>query len=320
MNKKSNINVRDKAKNVMSGKLTCKVRNVLTGETSVFHEDNIIKASAKEIMAMSLAPQRVWDPNAQEWVANTSIDDLSVRYMWFGTAADSVLETGFNYNGSLKEAIPISVSNTPLKRIEAVHLLNSYQPAGNAYNYDDVRPVLNEIVFETVMKADEYNEMPDTAGSDVILAEAGLVAAAEIELEDECNCTPDILFTGSENDGTAIPVTLTGSELISINPSSSKHTTIKAGDCIKIVASGNLKTDEHDIVDQHNAYYMVVSKLEDGRDLLLDRTPRNSDNEALTGSLGIYRVGHRMICYKKIPPFKKSYPLEITFSWSFLVG
>lgn len=320
MNRKhQKINIRDLSGKMAEGRLTMRIRNTITGEESTISDNNIIKVAAKEVMAINLAPPRVWDPNEQEWVDNSLSDDMSVRYMWFGTGSTSMLSSSFNYDGSLQEPILISTL-TPLKRIESVYLNNSYQPSGNPYNHDDVRAILNEIVFETVMKADEYNELPDTSGSDVILAEAGLVAARELPVDDDCGCAPDILFLGTENDGTAIPITFSGSEVVTINVSSSKHTTIKAGDQIKIVASGTLKTDMHDVIEQHNPYYTVVEKLTNGRDLLLDRIPRNADNDILTGSAGIFRVGHRLICYKKIPVFRKSFPLEITFSWAFLIG
>lgn len=306
-------------------------------------EQNIIKIDAKEILSHRLSYSKVWDPLGGSgdgaWVSSgLDIDELAVKYIVFGAsfdanggaldaadarfyAVDSVtgnyvpktLTPGAEYDGGLINAIPLSEPNRPLKRIERIYFESSYQPSGSPLLQDDVRALNNVVVFETTLTKDEYNGFGTTDADFFTITEIALVGAKEINTVGETEINPrDVFLTGSG--GTAnnpFAALASGTATITIDPSEALVDHIKEGDRIKIVSQ-----DATNNLDQINPYYLVTDKAIGGRDITLDRTPTDSDNVAITGSIGVLRDGFRIFSHRILrSPVKKSADFTITARW-----
>lgn len=309
-------------------------------------EPNIVKIFAKEILAHRLPHDRIWDPNASsgtgDWVThNIDLDEFAAKYIVFGASFDDqgnpldtadtrfytedsvaggfipiTLGTGAEYDGGLINAIPISEPTRPIKRVERVFFESSYQPAGTPLLQADVRAINNIVVLETTLLKDEYNGLGITASDFFTLTEVALVGASEVGVVGACECDPrDIFLTGDSVDGTAFLASTNGTTTVSLDSSVTDVDAISEGDQIKIVQSGT--TAEADaILNQLNPYFLVISKVIGGRDIVVDRVPVDVDNVAITGDVGVLRDGFRIFSHRILKtPVKKSEDFEIVVRW-----
>jgi len=309
-------------------------------------EPNLIKISAKEILAHRLASSKVWDPNAGDWVAHSiDLDEFSIKYIVLGASFDDdgnplntaddrfymadpisggsvpiQLGAGAEYDGGLINHIPISEPNRPLKRIERIYFEPSYQPAGTPLLQEDVRAMNNVIVFETTLTKDEYNGLGTTTSDYFTITEIALVGAREIGYVGACECDPrDIFLTGTTAGGPLL-CSAAGTATISIDSSESEVDMISEGDQIKLVAPDSTASED-ETLDQINPYYLVVSKALGGRDVTLDRVPVDSDNNPLTGNLGVLRDGFRIFSHRILKaPVQKNNSQEIVLRWRIIMG
>lgn len=318
------------------------IKDKLGNIVSSYTEKNIVKISAKEILAHRLPYSKVWDPNAGsgsgDWVdSGIDFEEFAVKYIVFGASFDDAglpldtadtryysrdsvsggfvpvrLDTGAQYDGGLINAIPISEPGRPLKRIERVYFEASYAPAGSPLFQDDVRAINNVVVLETTLNSDEYNGFGTTSSSYFTICEVALVGAAEVGSVGQCECDPRSYFlTG--NAGAPFLASANGSATINLD-SSVDPDVIKEGDQIKITSQNT--TDGSDILGQVNPYYLVLSKSIGGRDITLDRVPVDSDGNEITGDIGVYRDGFRIFSHRILRvPFKKSEDHVITIRW-----
>jgi hypothetical protein len=323
-------------------------------------EPNIIKIFAKEIISHRITHSNVWDPNALsgagDWVSSgINIDDYSPKYIVFGASFDAnnvpldvedtrfyvndvimggylpiQLGSGAEYDGGLINAIPIAEPLRPLKRVERVFFEPSYQPAGTPLLQADVRAINNIVVFETVLRREEYNGFNTTEANYFTITEVALVGAPEIGSIGSCECDPRSHFlTGYEGtDGKhyPLPVTCTGSSTITLELPELADV-IKEGDQVRLTNLGEASVDigfdgtGGDIINQLNPYYLVVSKSQGGRDMTLDRIPVDVDNNPIIGTFGVMKdafkiFSHRILKY----PLKKSEDFEITVRWSIIMN
>lgn len=313
-------------------------------------EPNIVKIFAKEILAHRLPHSKVWDPNAGTgsgaWVTHSiDLEEFAAKYIVFGASFDAdgnpldsadtryytpdsvvggyipvTLGPGAEYDGSLINPIPIAEPNRPLKRIERIYFEPSYQPAGTPLLQEDVRAINNVVVLETTLLKSEYNGLGLTANDFFTLTEVALVGAAEIDSVGSCECNPHNIFLTGSSDGDALLATASGSATVSLYPSEAEVDIIKEGDQIKIVRSGTTSADD-EILGQLNPYYLVVNKTLGGRDIVLDRVPVDSDNNPITGDIGIFRDGFRIFSHRILKsPVKKSEDFEIVVRWRIIMN
>jgi len=307
-------------------------------------QPNIIKIEAKEILSHRMMHSKLWDPNAGsgvgDWVThNIDIEEFSPKYIMFGASFDDegtplntadarfytedtvvggfipiTLGAGAEYDGGLINPIPISEPSRPLKRIERVFFEPSYQPAGTPLLSHDVRALNNVLVLETTLRKEEYNGLGVTASDFFTITEVALVAAREVNSVGACECDPrDIFLTGSGV--TSFLANSSGTATISLDPSETDIDHIKEGDQIKIVAPGST-VEADNIINQLNPYYLVINKALGGRDITLDRTPVDIDNNPLTGDIGVLRDGFRIFSHRILKsPVKKSEDFEIVCRW-----
>jgi len=311
-------------------------------------EPNIVKIFAKESFSHRIAPANIWNPNANSgagaWEANgLNLDDYSIKYMVFGASynptnfapldvndadfykVDSILggsypiqlTPGATDEGGLIKPIPVAEPNRPLKRIERVFFEPSYQPAGVPLLEDDVRAINNIIVFETVLRKDEYNGMGTIDSNFFTITECALVAAPEIGSIASCNCDPHSLFLEGDDrtDGTVAPLAAVASGSATVNLGSPTSLIVE-GDQVRITNANGTST-----LGQVSPYYLVISKSGSGSELVLDRTPVNSSNTPLTGSIGVMRDSFRIFSHRILNmPVKKSVDFEITVRWSIILN
>lgn len=311
-------------------------------------EKNLIKIFAKEILAHRLPHSKIWDPTggtgSGDWTTHDiDLDEYSLKYIVFGASFnddgdpldtadtrfytyDSVtngyipisLGSGAEYDGGLINPVPISEPTRPLKRIERIYYEPSYQPAGTPLLQDDVRAINNVLVLETTLTLDEYNGFGTTPSDYFTITEVALVGGAELGAVGACECDPHELFLTGEN-GVAIPATASGASTVTID-SSADPDIIKEGDQIKIVALDSTAGGT-DVLDQVSPYYLVISKSLGGHDLTLDRTPVDSDNVALTGSIGLFRDGFKIFSHRVLAsPVKKSVVHSIVCRWRIIMA
>lgn len=248
-----------------------------------------------------------------------------------GSTVPNNVNPGADNLGDLINPIPISSPNRPLKKIESIAFSSSYQPADTPLLQDDVRALNNVLILETTLKLDEYNGFGTSDADFFTITEIALAGGAAIDDVGACECNPSILFlegVGGSND-VSIITTANGTSTVSIDPSvdSSDVSRIKEGDQILIVgrtdvgtgtdATGTDATEEdYDTLNQVNPYYLVTSKSPGGRDVVLDRTPVDSDGNLLTGDIAIYRSTLRLFSQRILNiPFKKSSDFEILIRW-----
>ncbi len=332
------------------GEVEFEIRDLNGRTLSLQREPNLIKIQAKEILSHRLPHDRVWDPNASggagAWVAHTiDLDEFAAKYIVFGASFDSdgnpldtadtrfyvndtvtggfipiTLGVGAEYDGGLINAVPISEPTRPLKKVERIFFESSYQPAGTPLLEADVRAMNNIVVLETTLRKAEYNGLGLTASDFFTITEVALVGAAERDSVGACECDPrDIFLTGSA-DGDPFVASTSGGATISLDSSETEVNAINEGDQIKIVAVDSTAADDL-ILGQVNPYYLIVSKAAGGRDMVLDRTPVDSSNTALTGNVGVFRDGFRVFSHRILKsPVKKSEDFEIVTRWRIIMN
>jgi hypothetical protein len=314
-------------------------------------ETNIIKIFAKEVLSHRVPSPRVWDPAANTgsggWVAhNLPLEDWAPRYICFGASFDDngtpldadderyysqdevsggyvprALGIGAEYGGGLINAIPISSPNIPLKRIERIFFESSYQPAGTPLLEADVRAINNIMVLETTLRKDEYNGFGANSSDFFTIAEVALVAAREIPPEQGlCECDPSNLFLEGDPDEIALDATSSGTATVSLASSVVDPlliNLIREGDQIKLVAHGaNRQGTPADLLNQITPYYLVTSKVSGGKDLVLDRTPVDANNNPIVGPVGVFKDGFKIFSHRILKiPIKKSADFEIVVRW-----
>lgn len=316
-------------------------------------EPNLIKIFAKEILAHRLPYSQVWDPTADsgagDWIPSgvDPLEEFAAKYILFGASFDedglplstsddryydtdpvtggSIAKTpniGADNFGDLINPIPISESSRPLKKIENIYFEPTYQPPDNPLLQADVRAINNVLVLETTLRQDEYNGFGTTDNDFFTITEVALAGGAPLGSDvGACECDPEILFlegVGGVNDEQII-ATANGSQTVSIDPSvaAADVNRVNEGDQIYLVARSDSTTEEmYGLLDQVNPYYLVTSKSSGGRDVVLDRTPVDSDGNAITGPVGLYRSTLRLFSQRILSvPFKKSSDFEIAVRW-----
>jgi hypothetical protein len=314
-------------------------------------EPNKILIFAKEMLAHRLPSAEVWDPNASSgtggWVndGRDPNEEFAARYILFGASfdenglpldnddprfytADPVTGTpipinlgpGAEYEGGLINAIPIAEPSRSLKKVESVSYQATYQPAGTPLMQADVRAINNIVQLQTTLRLDEYNGMGVTESDFFTITEVALAGGRKIDSVATCDCSPRELFLEGVGNGN-VPMTCiaAGTDVISISPSETMVDLIKEGDQVKIVGVGDSESENS--ISQVSPYYLVVSKVVGGRDIQLDRTPVDSNNNPITGSIGVYRDTLRIFSHRVLSsPFKKSNSFEIEVRWSIVMS
>lgn len=332
------------------GEIEFEIRDKNKRTLYLYREPNLVKIPAKEILAHRLPHSKVWDPNggtgSGAWVAHSlDLDEFAAKYIVFGASfdddgnpldaadtryytADSVvggyvpirLGVGAEYDGGLINAVPISEPTRPLKRIERIYFEPSYQPAGTPLLQEDVRALNNVVVMETTLLKEEYNGFGLTSSDFFTLTEVALVGAAELGTVGACECNPRSIFLTGSADGDAFVATTSGSATVSLHSSETELDVIKEGDQVKIVKSGTTSEDD-EILNQLNPYYLVVSKVAGGHDIVLDRTPVDADENPLTGDIGLLRDGWRIFSHRILKtPIKKSIDIELVCRWRIIMN
>lgn len=308
-------------------------------------ERNIVKIFAKEMLSHRLPSAEIWDPEAGggsgAWVDDERDpnEEFAARYILFGASFDEnglPLDTdderyyttdpvtnspvpirlgpGAEYEGGLINAVPISEPMRPLKRVENVSYQGTYQPAGSPLVQADVRALNNIVALQTTLKLEEYNGLGITDSDFFTITEVALAGGRKIDTVGSCECTPRELFLEGATDGTALNCTASCSDVISIDGSETEVDLVKEGDQIKIVSAD--ATVGGDGVEQINPFYLVMSKAAGGRDIQLDRTPVDTNNNPITGSIGIFRDTLRIFSHRILnAPVKKSSDFEIDIVW-----
>lgn len=317
---------------------------------SQHRENNLIRIMAKEILAHRIPHSKVWDPAANTgaggWVThNIDLEEFAAKYIVFGASfdddgnpldtadtrfytLDSVtgsyvpvrLGVGAEYDGGLINAIPISEPNRPLKKVERIYFESSYQPAGTPLLQDDVRAINNIVVLETTLLIDEYNGLGITTNDFFTLTEVALVGAEELDSVGACECDPRDIFLKGSDDGDALLASANGTATINLDISEPLVDLIKEGDQIKIVEANSTAAADA-ILDQVSPYYLVIGKSLGGRDITLDRTPVDSNNAAITGSIGVLRDGFRIFSHRVLKsPVRKTGDVELTVRWRIILN
>jgi len=334
------------------GEIEIEVRDRTGNVIDRRREPNLIKIFAKEMLAHTLPYSMIWDPTAGTgagaWV-NSNIDPLeefAAKYILFGASFDDnglplsdadpryyqtdpvtggsvaiTPDVGADNFGDLINPVPISEPDRPLKRIENIYFEPSYQPADSPLLNADVRAINNVLVLETTLRQNEYNGFGTSDSDFFTITEVALAGGAPFNADiGMCECEPQILFlegVGGEKDAQII-ATMNASSTVTIDPTvaAADVNRIVEGDQILLVARSSGSADSYDTMDQTNPYYLVTSKTVGGRDMVLDRTPVDSDGTALTGNAGVYRSTLRLFSQRILSiPFRKSQDFEILCRW-----
>jgi hypothetical protein len=343
--KPSGIRCSDEMFNVYRGEIEFIIKDKFGRVIKTFRQPNLIKIFSKEMLAHRIAPTNIWDPAASGGGAyvpsNIDPDDeFSIKYMLFGASYDengvpqgpddtrfysydtatgsyipNRLETGADNDGGLINAIPLAEPERPLKRIEAVYFEPSYQPTSVPLLQGDVRAMNNVLVVETTLETSEYNGMGLTDSDYFTLTEVALVGK-EMGTIGTCECDPKNLFLEGDSGGEAIKVSLSGSNVVTIDAEDTDSAgVVKEGDQIKLVAEGGTPAS-HTTLGQVSPFYLVTQKSDSGLEIQLDRTPVDSDNVPLTGEAGVFRSTLRLFAHRILPfPVQKSEAFEITVRW-----
>lgn len=327
----------------LKGEIEFIVRDINGKELSKHREQNIVKIFAKEILSHRLIHSKVWDPDSETWVSHSiETDKFSPKYIVLGASFDAdgnplntsdtryytldtvtggyvanTLTTGAEYDGGLINAIPISEPYRPLKRIERIYFESSYQPSGTPLLQDDIRAINNIVVFETTLRKGEYNGFGLTGSDYFTITEVALVGAPELsDPIGACECNPRDLFLTPT---TPMLATANGGATITLD-ASVDATYLQEGDQIKIVAA-NTTAAADSILSQVNPYYLITTKAASGRDVTLDRVPKDSDNNALTGDIGVFKDDFRIYSHRILKsPTRKSDNVELVIRWRLTLG
>jgi hypothetical protein len=308
-----------------------------------WEEPNIVKIFGKEMLAHRLPSKEIWDPQASSgagaWVEHEidPTEEFAARYILLGASFDEEgkpvdedpryytkdpatgslipirLGPGAEFNGSLINAIPISEPGRPLKRIEEITFVPTYQPAGIPLLQDDVRAMNNVVKLQTTIKLDEYNGFGLTDSDFFVLTEIALAGGKKFDNIGTCECDPRKLFLD-----TPVPCIAGGGDVVSINPSFTGVDDVKEGDQIKVTSPEDTAGNTTDL-DQVSPFYLILQKVLGGRDLVLDRTPVTSGNVPITGPVLVHRDTLRIFSHRILRvPIKKSADFEITCIWSII--
>lgn len=319
-------------------------------------EPNIVKIFAKEMLSHRLPSSQVWDPTANTgsgaWV-DIDLDadeEFAARYILFGASFDSDgvpldaadtryyitdpltgaptpvrLGPGAEYEGSLVNAIPLAEPDRPLKRVEDVSFLATFQPGGSPLRQADVRGMNNIVVLSTTLRLSEYNGFGQTNSDFFTITEVALCGGKKFDAIGVCECTPRNLFLHGSSDGDGLRCLSDGSDIITIDGSESEVDLIKQGDQIKIMspggtASGGTANPDTEI-GQITPYYLVMEKSEGGREIKLDRTVVDSNNDPIIGTVAVWRDTLRIFSHRILSvPLKKSSDFEIIVSWHIIMN
>lgn len=308
-------------------------------------EQNIVKIFAKEMLAHRLPSSELWDPDANggagAWVdaGRDPNEEFAARYILFGASFDENglpldsndtrfytidpttnapvpirLGPGAEYGGGLINAVPLAEPGRPLKKVENVSFQATYQPAGNPLLQDDVRAMNNIVALQTTLRLEEYNGLGVTDSDFFTLTEVALAGGRKINSVASCECTPRDLFLEGTSDGSPLLAIANCTDVISIDPGETEVDLIKEGDQIKIVGAEDSAAEES--ITQVSPYYLVLSKAVGGRDVRLDRTPVDTNNNPIQGNIGIFRDTLRIFSHRVLKaPVKKSADFEIEVVW-----
>ncbi len=310
-------------------------------------EHNIVKIFAKEILAHQMPFSKVWDPTAGTgsgaWVPSgiDPLEELAPKYILLGASFDAnhlpldsndpryyikdpvtgqyvpiTLTPGANYNGELINAIPFAEPDRPVKRIEAIGFIPTYQPAGTPLLEADVRAMNNIVTLETTLKLDEYNGFGLTTADFFTITEVALAAGKEIDFSNACNKTPRECFLDGNPDGSPLLAAASGTSVVTLDPSVVDVDLIKQGDQIKLDNVAGTGTEP---LGQINPFYLVINKAIGGRDIQLDRVPVDMSNVPIVGPVGVFRDTLRIFSHRILSsPVKKSNNFEITIRWKII--
>lgn len=339
------------------GELEFIVRDRLGRIVNRYTEPNIVKIFAKEIFSHRIVHNNVWDPTANsgqgDWVSGgLNLDDYSIKYICFGASFEGPESTnpyapldasdprfytydnisgsynpiqlgnGAEYDGGLINAIPIAEPDRPLKRVERVFFEPSYQPAGTPLLQSDVRAINNIVVFETVLRKEEYNGMGSPYPSnEFTITEVALVGAPQIGSIGSCNCDPHSIFLVGDEHGYPLQAVATASSTISLDAASN---VIREGDQVRLVhPSGTEGNMTGDPLDQTTPYYLVISKAGSGKDIVLDRTPVDvlGNPIPINTPIGVVRDDFRIFSHRILKmPLRKTSDFEITCRWTIILN
>lgn len=345
---KAKVNIADKYQN-FRGEIEIIVRDKRLGR--VVHrqiEPNIVKIFAKEMLAKRIAHSRIWDRTANSgtgaWVASPvdPEEEFSAKYILFGASFDENgvpldtdderyyvvdpvtqiavpkrLTPGATDEGGLINAIPIAEPDRPLKRIESIDFEPTYQPAGTPQLQDDVRAMNNIVLLETTLLPEEYNgfNLSGSGGDSFTITEVALIGGKELDLVGACECDPKKLFLEGDENGISLNATASGTDIITLDPAVVNVDLIKEGDQLKVVAQGG-DTGSDDTLGQLTPYYLVLSKSLGGRDIQLDRVVSDSNQNPLSGPIGVMRNTLRIFSHRILStPVRKTSDFEIVVRW-----
>lgn len=308
-------------------------------------EPNIVKIFAKEMLSHRLPSSEIWDPEADggagAWVdsGRDPNEEFAARYILFGASFDDEglpldsnderfyttdpvtgspvpirLGPGAEFNGGLINAVPIAEPTRPLKRIEQVDFQATFQPAGTPLLQDDVRAMNNIVALSTTLQLEEYNGLGVTDSDFFTITEVALAGGRRIDSVGTCECSPRDLFLEGTSDDSSLLASANGTDTISIDPSESEVDLIKEGDQIKIVGAEDSAGESS--IEQVSPFYLVLSKQVGGRDIRLDRTPVDTNNDPIKGNIGVFRDTLRVFSHRILnAPVKKSADFEIETRW-----
>jgi hypothetical protein len=332
------------------GEIQIEVRDRKGQLVNSYTDHNLVKVFAKEILAHCMAPRQIWDPNANTgvggYVDSGVSDDYFPKYIIFGASYDDTTgqpldvqdtryylknltsnsyvpvkpDVGADNGGDLIHPVPISEPDRPLKRIETISFVPSYQPTDSPLLSGDVRAINNVLVLETVLRLNEYNGFDNTNADFFTICEVALAGGKQLDNSGVCNCPPKQLFLEGVGDANNAPITCitSGTATISIesNVSTGDAALINAGDQILITQLEGTGTEPYNTLNQVQPYYLVTAKSIGGRDLTLDRVPVDANNNPLTGNVGVFRSSLRIFSQRVLTvPFKKSSDYEISIKW-----
>jgi hypothetical protein len=133
-----------------------------------------------------------------------------------------------------------------------------------------------------------------------------------------CNCPPRDIFLLGHTDGLPLQANIAvAGSTVSLTETTGEYINyIKVGDTIKIVASDSTAAENNEL-DQLNPFYLVMSKVNGGVDITVDRTIRTANNTPITGAVGVFKDEFRMFSHRILQtPVKKSSDFEVIVRWS----
>lgn len=347
------VEVKDTVKRTYAGEIEIEIRDKDGEVIKKYREPNIIKIFAKDILSHRAPSTTKWDPMAGSgtggygaWV-DTEIDpdeEYSLKYILLGASFDENgipldvkddryyqqdpvtglyrplrLEPGAYYDGGLINAIPINEEcKRPLKRIEDFRYEATYQPAGTPLLQEDVRAINNILICETTLRTDEYNGFRGLNEDAFTITEVALAAGRRIDHVDDCDITPNQVFSEGPYAATAVG----GTNVVQLSCASTGTDDwcpfIHVGDQVKITSCDGTGGDitAGDDLDQVSPWYLVMDKENFGQNLVLDRVPTTSDGANISGDVCVTKNSLRIFSHRILnSPIKKTSDFEIRIAW-----